>query len=128
MEFVTQSVAPIVGAIGGVIGIASMIYTWLTSRSKTNAADIKALGGEVAKKHIEIDENLKKHDRRIQKVEDELNHLPTQNEVHELKLAMERLNGNVEVLAERLGAIGRVVTTIDESLRREEIKNKGDAQ
>lgn len=70
------------GAIGAVLGISSMIYTWITARSRAN--------GETIANH---ERKLIEHDRRIQKVENEVDHLPTKDDFNELALKLEKSNG-----------------------------------
>ncbi|UES58520.1 DUF2730 family protein [Roseibium aggregatum] len=70
------------GAVGALLGISSMIYTWITARSRIN--------GETIEKH---ERKLIDHDRRIQKVENEVDHLPTKDDFNELALKLEQSNG-----------------------------------
>lgn len=93
---------------GPAIAVGGVIYTWLTSRSTQNSVELKAAL-----------ETLVAHDRRIQRVEDELKHLPDKDGVNELKLAVVRLEGTVKALDVQLGAVGRTVANIDGYLRKD---------
>ncbi len=48
---------------------------------------------------------LIKHDRRIQKVENDLEHMPTGAAIHSLELMMERVLGRLDTMDERLKPI-----------------------
>jgi uncharacterized protein HemX len=91
-----------------VIAIGSAVYTWLTSRSKVNTEHLAA-----------VDRTLADHGARIATVEQEVRHLPAKDDVHELKLALAKLDGTVGRLDESLGAVKRSVDRMDTYLRRE---------
>lgn len=57
------------------------------------------------------------HDRRVQRVEDELKHLPDKDSVLELRLALSELKGTVNTLGETVGSVSRTVHRIDDYLR-----------
>lgn len=69
-------------AIATVLAIGGLFYTWLTARSRTN--------GETIATH---ERKLTEHDRRIQKVENEVDHLPTKDDFSQLELKLEKTNG-----------------------------------
>ncbi|RVJ42364.1 DUF2730 family protein [Sinorhizobium medicae] len=73
----------------------------------------KALGTRLEK----TEKALIEHDRRIQRVEDELKHLPDKDTVMELKLALAELKGTVNALGETVGSVSRTVHRIDDYLR-----------
>ncbi len=57
-----------------------------------------------------MDDKLKTHDRRIQKVEDALGHLPTKDDLHDFGQKLTRLETEME-------SVGRTVHRIDDYLR-----------
>ena len=79
------------------------------------ASGEKALGTRQDKS----EKTLIEHDRRIQRVEDELKHLPDKDTVMELKLALAELKGTVSTLGETVGSVSRTVHRIDDYLRQE---------
>ncbi len=66
-----------------------------------------------------VEHTLVIHDRRVQKIENELEHLPSKEDVHELKLAIEKLNGVVGKLSGDMQTLSRTVDRIDAYLREE---------
>lgn len=64
------------------IALGSLLYTWLTARSRTN--------GETIANH---ERKLIEHDRRIQKVENEVDHLPNKDDFNQLELKLEKNHG-----------------------------------
>ena len=92
-----------------VLAAGLAIWNFFQSPSKENAASIASI---VTK--------LTDHDRRIQTVEGELRHLPDQEAVHELKVAIVELQGTVRALDVQLGAVGRTVANIDGYLRKDD--------
>ena len=87
------------------ISLATTIYAFITSRSRVNAEHLKTVDG-----------SLKSHDRRIQKMENEIEHLPDKDDVVELKLAMAKLEGTVGRLDDSLKGVDRTVRRIDDFL------------
>lgn len=63
--------------------------------------------------------DLKEHDRRIQLLENEQRHTPTGEQVTNLRLTCERLDGHVKRLEEAMNGLGHTVRRIDEYLRSE---------
>lgn len=96
-----------------VIGFAAVlaaglaIWNFFQSPSKENAT---AISGMVSK--------LTDHDRRIQHVENELEHLPNKDMVHELRLALVELQGTVRSLDNQVSTVNRTVANIDGYLRK----------
>lgn len=66
-----------------------------------------------------LDKAVDDHDRRIQALEGEMKHLPDQQSVVDLKLALSDLRGTVNTLAESVGSVGRTVHRIDDYLRQD---------
>lgn len=65
------------------------------------------------------EKTLVDHDRRIQRNEDKLEHLPSKDSVTELKLAIVEMGGKMNTQAETLGSVSRTVHRIDDYLRQE---------
>lgn len=98
----------VIGA-AAVLAAGLAIWNFFQSPSKENAASIASI---VTK--------LTDHDRRIQTVEGELRHLPDQEAVHELKLAIVELKGTVKNVETQVTAVGRTVSVLDNYLRSED--------
>lgn len=65
------------------------------------------------------EKTLVDHDRRIQRVEDALQHLPSKDSVYELKLAISDLKGSLGTISETVGSVSRTVHRVDDYLRQE---------
>lgn len=87
------------------LSIGGIIYTWLTVRSKVNTAQI-----ELLLKRVEDSE------KKVAVLEAEMRQLPSATTIHKLELTMERLQGEMEVLSERMKPIGAVGDRIQEFL------------
>ncbi|WP_186390375.1 DUF2730 family protein [Stappia sp. TSB10P1A] len=96
------------GPIASLLAIASLIYTWITARSKINE---QRLGGHERK--------LTEHDRRVQKLESEVSHLPRKDDVHELRVALAEVKGSVGRVEESIAGTDRTVRRIEQFLLRE---------
>lgn len=101
-------ILPWITAAMSIIAFAGALKAFFGSGTKENAEKIKKL-----------EEKLTDHDRRIQKVEGELQHLPSKDTVNELKLAIAELKGTVGTLGETVGSVSRTVHRIDDYLRQE---------
>lgn len=78
-----------------------------------------ASSGEEAlrSKQASQESKLVDHDRRIQSIEGELKHLPTKDQVNDLKLAISELGGAVSTMKETVTSVQRTVHRIDDWLR-----------
>ncbi|WP_048646588.1 DUF2730 family protein [Nitratireductor soli] len=80
------------------ISIGTSVTTFLTSGAKHNA------------------ETLAHHDKRLQAVESKIEHMPDSGSAHRLELAIERLNGRIETLDERLKPVAAISERMQELL------------
>lgn len=78
------------------------IYTWIATRRKN------------------VDRKLTEHDRRIQKVEDNLHHLPQAHEVHSILVTLETMRGEMRVLAQSLQGQEQIMARIEAMVSRHE--------
>jgi len=81
-----------------IIAVGITIYLAFTSRSKKNS------------------EQLTDHDERILKLELELNHLPTKEGQHEMKVAITQLAGDVKQISEKLDITRKTVIRMEEAM------------
>lgn len=95
------------------IAASLSVIALLTQAKSFFSSGEKALDNRLGK----AEGTLIDHDRRVQKIENELEHLPSKEDVHELKLAIERLNGVVAKLGGDMQTISRTVDRIDNYLR-----------
>lgn len=87
------------------ISLGATAYSWMTARSKVNAEHLKRVDG-----------NLKDHDRRIQKVESEIEHLPSKDSHHNLEIALAEMNGELKAMATNVDSLARTTRRMEEFL------------
>lgn len=91
--------------VNSVLAIGTVIYVWLTGRSKINSAEIRELQATVVAQASEI-----------QQLKASLQNMPTKDTVHALDLKVTELNGSVGIVAESLQAVERTAHRIEEFL------------
>jgi len=89
-----------------ILTLLGMVKTMMTSGEK-----------EIDARLEEAERSLRAYDRRIQATESDLKHMPTNEMVVELKLAMASMNGTVGTITETLASVSRTVHRIDDYLR-----------
>lgn len=99
------------------IGIANALWLWISRPARdTNkriddvTGQIDAMGKEQNARCDRHRENLKEHDRRLQRVEDDMRHLPTKDDLSEL-------SHKITAMSTELGIVVRTTSRIDDSLR-----------
>lgn len=114
LQYVNQALS----VIALLIGIGNALWVWLSRPARdTNKRidqtedDLKALGKEVNDRADRHREELKVHDRRIQRVEDELRHLATKEDIHSVQRQLTTVDTKVSGLS-------ATVTRIDDFLRK----------
>ncbi|WP_336802000.1 DUF2730 family protein [Kaistia sp. MMO-174] len=93
------SIASLLAALG------ASIYTWLTTRSRVNETQIAALSDKAAE-----------HDRRLDKVENDLRHLPDKDLTHRMEMTLTKMQGDMAVLNERLQPVSAIAERLQEFL------------
>lgn len=88
------------------ISIGNALWVWLSRPARDTHKRIDEANDRVD----EAFEGLKGHDRRIQRVEDDLRHLPTKDDLGALSNKLTGVKTELDIVA-------RVVTRIDEFLR-----------
>ena len=88
------------------LSIGNLLWAWISRPAR----DVGKRVDEVNERVEEVFEGLKGHDRRIQRVEDDLRHLPTKDDLN-------ALTNTVTGVKTELDIVARVVTRIDEFLR-----------
>ena len=100
-----------------IIGIGNAAWIWLSrpARDTNKRIDqvderINTLNGEVNDRADRHREELKAHDRRIQRVEDDLRHLPTKDDIGKISHAVTAVKTELDIVA-------RTTTRSDDFLR-----------
>ncbi len=106
-----MDVAPIVPWIGFAISVFTFVGL---IRNTLNSGEKK-----LEERMDRAEKTLIDHDRRVQRMEDALPHLPSKDSVHELKLAIVEMTGRMGTLGETVGSVSRTVHRIDDYLRQE---------
>lgn len=110
-----------VALIALLLSIANLLWAWISRPARDLSARIKetadgagqridALSAEMNARGDRHRENLKDHDRRIQRVEDQIPHLPTREDLHEL-------GRTLTALQTQMSGMTATVTRIDDFLR-----------
>lgn len=98
------------GTIALLIGIANALWLWLSRPAADISKRIDTVKADIDDRVAELLEGQKGHDRRIQRVEDDMRHLPTKDDLNEL-------SNELSSVKTELGIVSKVVTRLDEFLR-----------
>lgn len=96
------------GLLATALSLVALVYSWITARSRTNSEELGRQG-----------EKLTEHDRRIQSVEGELKHIPSKDDISDLRLAVSAMNGQLGRMEEGYSGVSRAVRRIEEYLLKE---------
>lgn len=98
------------GTIALLIGIANAAWIWLSRPAADIGKRIDKVQEEFEERFDTLLEGQKGHDRRIQRVEDDVRHLPTKDDLNEIATKVVAMGAEVSFMS-------KVVTRIDEALR-----------
>ncbi len=114
-----DDVSKIAGIVALLISSANGIWFWISRPARDIGKRVDEVDRRIDRHAEDIDgrvdatlDNLKAHDRRIQRVEDDLRHLPTKNDLHALEQKVTAIKTELDIMA-------RVLTRIDDFLRAE---------
>ena len=117
-----QIIAWIVAA-NTAITLATSLYTFLTSRASKALAEIeklaKSIGDDRERRKVADEAVVARFsllEQRMLKAEAAIEHLPDQQAAHRLELAVEKLNGRIETLDERLKPVAAISERMQELL------------
>lgn len=99
------------------VALSGVLYNWFTQRGDKALEELEAFKEKVGSRDDEFERSLASHDRRVQKLEDALGHLPNVADFHRLELAMTELVGTVKVLTQKVDTSEAVVSRVDAYLR-----------
>jgi hypothetical protein len=91
--------------------VGTAIYAWIAQRNSAKAKEIDDINAAIV--------GL---DKRITKLEGDLQHLPDKDMVMEIKLALSELKGSVGQLGEKVAGVSHIVGVIDEAIRNGSMK------
>jgi Protein of unknown function (DUF2730) len=116
MEFMKEWGA-VIAFLLSAIALGRIVYQWM---SADGDAAMKALGEhekDAQARWAKAAADSHALDRRVQKLEDLMPHMPSKDDFHDLKVTMTELKGVVETLSVKVQASGDKVDSMDKYLR-----------
>ena len=94
------------------MGIGNLLWAWISrpardlgSRLDQHRTETEKCFEDAEKRFETVNENFKGHDRRIQRVEDDLRHLPTKKDLQEVELKVTAIKTELDIVAKVVGRI-----------------------
>lgn len=107
------------GLVALLVSLGNLLWAWisrpardLSTRLDQHKVETEKCFEESEKRFEAVADNFKGHDRRIQRVEDDLRHLPTKKDLQDVELKVTAIKTELDIVA-------KVVTRIDDFLRRD---------
>ncbi|MFN3676178.1 MAG: DUF2730 family protein [Sphingomonas pseudosanguinis] len=97
-----------IGAVGALLGIANLLLTWLNSSRQPTV-----------QKLTELECDVEDHGKRIAKVENQIEHMPTKTDLHKVEMQMTTMNGSLDVVKSELATATRVMRRVEDHLMSE---------
>lgn len=91
------------------LNLGTLVWNIVSGPSKKNAARLEALAVQ-----------LSGVDQRVAQVETKQSALPSQHDMHELELAMERLKGEMKTLSQIMAGHGEIMKRVEAMTARHE--------
>ncbi len=88
-------------AVASLLAVCLSLYTLLTARNHKDTADLIVTSN--------------KHETRLAKLETEVAHLPGSDAVHDLRLSIMKMEGQLAVIVERVGPIKAIAERLQEN-------------
>lgn len=85
------------------LSVGAITFSWLTSRSAANTKQLQTLH-----------ERDEQQEKRIQRLESDIAHLPDKETVHRIELSVEQMRGDIHGMREGFKAVERTAVRIDE--------------
>jgi hypothetical protein len=98
------------------IAIGGFIWSHVTSNGSKAIKDLAKLREEEKLRSDAIVARFQLIEGRVQTIEGEMKHLPDHKTAHALELAVEKLNGRIETLDERLKPVAAISERMQEIL------------
>lgn len=95
-----------IGLLALLISIANLLWAWISRPARDVGARVDAANDRID----EVCEDQKNHDRRIQRVEDDLRHLPTKADLHTVETKVTAIKTELDIAM-------RMLSRIDDFLR-----------
>lgn len=108
-------------SVGGLI-VTGVALNWLRGQfaTKTELAEARAAAktdlAELKAEHLKICVKVEVIEDRVAKIEGEMKHMPDKTAVHEMKLAMAEMSGQLGIMNERMKAVAATGDRLQEFL------------
>lgn len=89
---------------------------YFSSGEKTLTERLASIDAKLDQRLTKAESKLIEYDRRIQAVENEMKHLPDRDMAHRLELAVEKMSGRLDTMAETLKPIRATTERMNELL------------
>jgi Protein of unknown function (DUF2730) len=116
MEFVKDWGA-VIALMLAAIALAGKIYDWMSKDGDAALAALKVHEKEAEARWTTARADVSALDKRVQRLEDLMPHMPSKDDFHDLKVTMTELKGVVETLSVKVQASGDKVDSMDKYLR-----------
>lgn len=93
--------------VAGTVAIG--IYVWLANRQRVTTQSIRAL-------EQDVDERLDDHGTRLTRLEEEVRHLPTHDDIGGVFKRIDQIHGDLKELTGAMSGVKRAVDLINEHL------------
>ncbi|QPT09700.1 DUF2730 family protein [Sphingomonas paucimobilis] len=103
-----SSIWQAIGAIGVLLGIVNLLLTWLNATRQPTV-----------QKLTELECDVEDHGKRIAKVENTIQHMPTLSDLHGVKLQLTEVIGSMRVVETELAATARTMRRVEDHLMNE---------
>jgi Protein of unknown function (DUF2730) len=100
-----------------IIALGSIVYKWFSADGDAAMAALKTHEKEAEARWTTARTEAAGLERRVQKLEDLMPHMPSKDDFHDLKVTMTELKGVVETLSVKVQASGDKVDSMDKYLR-----------
>lgn len=107
------------------IALAALTYTILSNRSRAEKAEFEKFAERVTLRQDHLTAKVEVLEDRVSKIEGEIQHLPGKETVHEVKLALERLSGQVLAMSTEIKPIGKIADRLQEYLLEQVSSGRG---
>jgi len=109
----------LVSIIAMLITIGTALWSWLSAGSRKNEKLIAGLGERV----VGLNERVVGHGARLDQLEGHVQHQPSNDDIHAIRLSLRDLKSEIAVLSERVKPLIATTERINELLLEQARKN-----
>ncbi|RIA44060.1 uncharacterized protein DUF2730 [Hephaestia caeni] len=112
-----DSITRWLGAIALILSIGNTVYVWFSKSGRELAHKLKDQRAETNGALTEVGDDIDALDSRVQRIEDALPHLPSKDDVADLRIAMAEMKGQMGTFDAEITSVARTVRRIEDYLR-----------